>query len=244
MSKITIEQKQAELESNESMVMEYLALFNNGDHIVERKGNRFLIANQNLFASYILEVENRHITAILPNGYHKKQDRIKELKSQHYGETDFLNKINDFEEKWDIFYTSTDEIKSAIYENYIASPEKLNLDQFSIPVKASKATLLKTYAEIQKAINGDYVVRLHDAIISCSDVTGHPELYVTGIEEDLSSCKDANEIFKGEYNEFLRRYKYKESDTNIYRLTDISYDENGSITGIQRDFIPRLDQVL
>jgi len=25
---------------------------------------------------------------------------------------------------------------------------------------------LKTYAEIQKAINGDYVVRLHDAIIS------------------------------------------------------------------------------
>ena len=49
MSKITIEQKQAELESNESMVMEYLALFNNGDHIVERKGNRFLIANQNLF---------------------------------------------------------------------------------------------------------------------------------------------------------------------------------------------------
>ena len=56
MSKITIEQKQAELESNESMVMEYLALFNNGDHIVERKGNRFLIANQNLFASYILEV--------------------------------------------------------------------------------------------------------------------------------------------------------------------------------------------
>lgn len=38
MSKITIEQKQAELESNESMVMEYLALFNNGDHIVERKG--------------------------------------------------------------------------------------------------------------------------------------------------------------------------------------------------------------
>ena len=98
--------------------------------------------------------------------------------------------------------------------------------------------------EIQKAINGDYVVRLHDAIISCSDVTGHAELYVTGIEEDLSSCKDANEIFKGEYNEFLRRYKHKESDTNIYRLTDISYDENGSITGIQRDFIPRLDQVV
>ena len=37
MSKITIEQKQAELESNESMVMEYLALFNNGDHIVENR---------------------------------------------------------------------------------------------------------------------------------------------------------------------------------------------------------------
>lgn len=32
--------------------------------------------------------------------------------------------------------------------------------------------------------------------------------------------------------------------TQIYRLTDISYDENGSITGIQRDFIPRLDQVV
>lgn len=75
-------------------------------------------------------------------------------------------------------------------------------------VRNLRSTLLKTYAEIQKAINEDAVVLLKNSI----ETRHGSEIQVNGI---LSSWKEIGEIYAenrnglydGNYKEFLEEYK-------------------------------------
>lgn len=98
--------------------------------------------------------------------------------------------------------------------------------------------MLKTYAEIQKAINGDAVVLLKNSI----ETRHGSEIQVNGI---LSSWKEIGEIYAenrnglydGNYKEFLEEYNGKENLTGLYRLMDPVYTDSKSITGVKLDFI-------
>lgn len=52
-------------------------------------------------------------------------------------------------------FTSTSEIKARVYELYLTEDQELNSNFFDFHVRNLRSTLLKTYAEIQKAINED-----------------------------------------------------------------------------------------
>ena len=52
-------------------------------------------------------------------------------------------------------FTSTSEIKARVYELYLTEDQEVNSNFFDFHVRNLRSTLLKTYAEIQKAINGN-----------------------------------------------------------------------------------------
>lgn len=85
-------------------------------------------------------------------------------------------------------FTSTSEIKARVYELYLTEDQELNSNFFDFHVRNLRSTLLKTYAEIQKAINGDAVVLLKNSI----ETRHGSEIQVNGI---LSSWKEIGEIY-------------------------------------------------
>ena len=118
-------------------------------------------------------------------------------------------------------FTSTSEIKARVYELYLTEDQELNSNFFDFHVRNLRSTLLKTYAEIQKAINGDAVVLLKNRI----EPRHGSEIQVNGI---LSSWKEIGEIYAenrnglydGNYKEFLEEYNGKENlgYANYHRL--------------------------
>lgn len=135
-------------------------------------------------------------------------------------------------------FTSTSEIKARVYELYLTEDQELNSNFSDFHVRNLRSTLLKTYAEIQKAINGDAVVLLKNSI----ETRHGSEIQVNGI---LSSWKEIGEIYAenrnglydGNYKEFLEEYNGKENLTGLYRLMDPVYTDSKSITGVKLDFI-------
>lgn len=85
-------------------------------------------------------------------------------------------------------FTSTSEIKARVYELYLTEDQELNSNFFDFHVRNLRSTLLKTYAEIQKAINEDAVVLLKNSI----ETRHGSEIQVNGI---LSSWKEIGEIY-------------------------------------------------
>lgn len=131
-------------------------------------------------------------------------------------------------------YKNKAEIKAAVYEAYITGNDELNSDHFSIPVKASVKALLEAYAEIQDTINGDAVVQLKNCNRSCED-NEQSGIHISGKEIPL--CEDMEEIYEGDYVDFLLQYNDKESETQLYRLMDVVRDIDGNISGTKLDFI-------
>lgn len=87
-----------EKDSYESMVLEYLELFDSDDHIVNRNGNNFLIANYRTFTSYKLEVIDGRLKVLQEAKV--LQDCIENAKSAYDVDPEIMNKIQDFEKKW------------------------------------------------------------------------------------------------------------------------------------------------
>lgn len=85
-------------DSYESMVLEYLELFDNDDHIVNRNGNNFLIANYRTFTSYKLEVIDGRLKVLQEAKI--LQDCIENAKSAYDVDPEILGKIQEFEKKW------------------------------------------------------------------------------------------------------------------------------------------------
>lgn len=84
--------------SYESMVLDYLELFDSDDHIVNRNGNNFLIANYRTFTSYKLEVIDGRLKVLQEAKV--LQDCIENAKSAYDVDSEFMGKIREFEKKW------------------------------------------------------------------------------------------------------------------------------------------------
>ena len=130
-----------------------------------------------------------------------------------------------------MLYTKS-EIKEQVYEDYIQGTLELDAYYFDFDVCGKKGMLLKAYADIQNTINSDEVVLLHN--VSYKEKGGYVE--VTGDVDNHDFDEIYNEMYEGNYKDFLESYNGKEKETRLYRLLDSSY-KNGKITGTKLHFI-------
>ncbi|RHR48649.1 hypothetical protein DWX00_12800 [Blautia sp. AF17-9LB] len=130
-----------------------------------------------------------------------------------------------------MLYTKS-EIKEQVYEDYIQGTLELDAYYFDFDVCGKKGMLLKAYADIQNTINSDEVVLLHN--VSYKEKGGYVE--VTGDVDNHDFDEIYNEMYEGNYKDFLESYNGKEKETGLYRLLDSSY-KNGKITGTKLHFI-------
>ena len=126
-------------------------------------------------------------------------------------------------------YTNTADIKEKIYTEYRNHNVALNSAFFNFPVKATKKDLIEIYAEIQKIINGDNVIRLKNLFIDAED-------FIKGEKAKLIPDGDYKDIYDGNYKDFLENFNDKEMTTGLCRVMDL-YEHNGFCYGIKLDFL-------
>lgn len=148
---------------------------------------------------------------------------------------EFLNKIL---EKWNkavcrkTALTDKNSIIDKVCINYQKDDTELTSLFFDFPVKADKNLLLEAYAHIQKACNGDTVVRLINPVLTKNG----NEKELEGKKMDSFFTKDENLIYEGNYKDFLESFNGRELETGICRLMDSEMD--GDVAkGTQLDFI-------
>ena len=132
-------------------------------------------------------------------------------------------------------YTGIEEIKNKVYEDYKKESTELNSLFFDFYVKAPKKDLLEAYAEIQDTINGDKVMRLENPKIKGSD--DRSRIIISGNEVDLIPEGMYEDIYEGNYKDFLESFNYKESGTGLCRVMDVEKKEDNLIIGTKLDFI-------
>lgn len=149
---------------------------------------------------------------------------------------EFHNKIL---EKWnkavcrETALTDKNSIIDKVCINYRKYNTELTSLFFDFPVKADKNLLLEAYAHIQKACNGDTVVRLINPVLTKNG----DEKELEGKKMDSFFTKDENGIYEGNYKDFLESFNGRELETGICRLIDIEMDGNTTIKGSFLDFI-------
>lgn len=130
-------------------------------------------------------------------------------------------------------HTDIEEIKNRIYEDYRKYDTELNSLFFDFRVKASKKALLEAYAEIQHTINGDYVIRLEDPEI---EKINDCDSNIWGKEVDLIPEGEYEDIYCGNYRDFLESFNDKELETGLCRVMES--EERGDLIGGEKlDFI-------
>ena len=113
-----------------------------------------------------------------------------------------------------MIYTSKDAIKVRVYETYLAK-EKMNSDLFDFQVRLPKYLLLETYAEIMHAIEPDsMVVQLSNVKIIKNDF----EKLIAGDRIEPGFLAVGDEVFEGNYKDFMFSLVGKEAETGIYRI--------------------------
>ena len=111
-------------------------------------------------------------------------------------------------------YTSKDAIKVRVYETYLAK-EKMNSDLFDFQVRLPKCLLLETYAEILHVIEPDsMVVQLSNVKIIKNDY----EKLIAGDRIEPGFLAVGDEVFEGNYKDFMFSLVGKEAETGIYRI--------------------------
>lgn len=125
-------------------------------------------------------------------------------------------------------YEDIEEIKQKIYNDYRSESTELNSLFFNFNVKAPKEDLLQAYIEIQSIINGDIIMHLEnpqileDGLIKGCETDFHWGIY--------------QEIYEGNYKDFLESFNGKELETGFCRLISHTCD-NRIITGTKVEFI-------
>lgn len=148
---------------------------------------------------------------------------------------EFLNKIL---EKWNkavcrkTALTDKNSIIDKVCINYQKDDTELTSLFFDFPVKADKNLLLEAYAHIQKACNGDTVVRLINPVLTKNG----DEKELEGKKMDSFFTKDENLIYEGNYKDFLKSFNGRELEIGICRLMDSEMDGD-VVKGTQLDFI-------
>ena len=129
-------------------------------------------------------------------------------------------------------YTSKDAIKVRVYETYLAK-EKMNSDLFDFQVRLSKCLLLETYAEILHVIEPDsMVVQLSNVKIIKNDY----EKLIAGDRIEPGFLAVGDEVFEGNYKNFMFSLVGKEAETGIYRISSLVFEEN-RVRGFQYPLI-------
>ena len=131
-----------------------------------------------------------------------------------------------------MIYTSKDAIKVRVYETYLAK-EKMNSDLFDFQVRLPKYLLLETYAEIMHAIEPDsMVVQLSNVKIIKNDF----EILIAGDRIEPGFLAVGDEVFEGNYKDFMFSLVGKEAETGIYRIIS-PFFEKKRVRGFQYPII-------
>ncbi len=132
-------------------------------------------------------------------------------------------------------YTDIDSIRNKVYDDYRKYATELNGLFFDFEVDMlTKAQLLQLYASIQKAINGDDVMRLEDVIIEGNEPN---DMHIWGKEaENFIPEGKYQEIYKGNYKDFLESFNDRETETGFCRVLEA--EEKGDLIGGDKlDFV-------
>lgn len=136
-------------------------------------------------------------------------------------------------------YTEENEIKDRVYNDYRQYDTELNSLFFDFQVKAPKKVLLQAYAEIQDTINGDYVGRLVNPQIKQIEDPNHPDqpdIVIHGKEADLIPEGEYEDVYSGNYKDFLESFNDRELETGLCRIMEVEEEED-LIGGIKLDFV-------
>ena len=131
-------------------------------------------------------------------------------------------------------YSNYDDIEQKILDDYENDDVELNHLFFDFNVEMSKGELLELYADIVCEINGDIVVRLED--MTTYVVDGDREIWGKEIEPTIPE-ELYDEMYKGNYMNFLQSYNGKELETGLCRFIDCEEKEDGTIGGVAASFI-------
>ena len=131
-------------------------------------------------------------------------------------------------------YTDSRSIKNKIYEEYRKYDTELNSLFFDFQVKMPEKELLKIYSEVVHGINGDDVAKLEDVKIQLSDFSTNT---IIGKRMDLIAEGQYEEIYEGNFKEFLESFNNREKETGIYRITLIAENALKIVSGYKLDFV-------
>ena len=131
-------------------------------------------------------------------------------------------------------YTDSRSIKNKIYEEYRKYDTELNSLFFDFQVKMPEKELLKIYSEVVHVINGDDVAKLEDVKIQLSDFSTNT---IIGKRMDLIAEGQYEEIYEGNFKEFLESFNNREKETGIYRITLIAENALKIVSGYKLDFV-------
>lgn len=126
------------------------------------------------------------------------------------------------------------DIENKVFEDYRNDAVEFSALFCDFNVKLTERELLETYFEIIHQINGDYVIRLDNFTYDKTDenitVTGHEaeKLIPEGMYEN---------IYEGNYKDFLESFNGKELATGFFRFMEVEENEEGIISGEPLDFI-------
>ena len=134
----------------------------------------------------------------------------------------------------DIVLTTVDELENYIYDEYRKYDTELNGLFFDVNVKMKEKDIIIAYANIQKNINGDDVIRLLEPEIKHEN---DGDNYIWGIDADLIPENEYENMYEGNCKDFLESFNDKELDTGICRIMDCEEREDGKIGGIKLDFV-------
>lgn len=186
---------QPKKDSYESMVLDYLALFDSDDHIVNRNGNNFLIANYRTFTSYKLEVIDGRLKVLQETKV--LQDCIENAKSAYDVDPEFMGKIREFEKKWYVSESHKVKMIWNLQEIWLNIYSRLN--SHFIEKETKKMTKKQREMNIKLAV--DFMEEI--------------KMLVSSVTEDVSDSESMTEA----WNKIDRFYKDIESMRNKQKCT-------------------------
>lgn len=130
-------------------------------------------------------------------------------------------------------YTDPQEIENKVLDDYRENDVELNSLFFDFDVKLEKKALIEIYASLQHIINGDTVMRLENPIIEQIDENA---CNIWGTEMELIPEGKYEDIYEGNFKDFLESFNDKELETGFCRIIDVK-ENNDLIGGEKCDFV-------
>ena len=144
--------------------------------------------------------------------------------------------LDDDKKEEQIIYTDMDEIIKMIYNDYMKNDVELSLQFFDFDVKATKGDLINAFIWLEYAINKFYVSLVNKPIYNESKTILYgssspngmvPLRYINPLEFLSKSPYHVNEVYKGNYKDFLSTLK---KEVHYYTGYDLIVYDNFSLS--------------